>query len=195
MIGGIWRERIWWWSVPLALLLANLVAMGWFQLTYSGTAQSVDQLVERRSTQAAKLTEVVRRQRRVVARVSRNEQQVRAFYDSRLATSQERLTEIMREVRSLVATAGLAPSSITYPEDELEEFGLERRGVNFGVEGSYINLRRLMNLLELSDSFLTLEEVNLSGRGAEGNLRITLRLSTLFSTQDRPREGREESAS
>ena len=54
--------------------------------------------------------------------------------------------------------------------------------MDFGVRGSYVALRRLINLLELSDSFLMLEEINLSGRGSE-ELQITLRLSTLFSTR------------
>jgi len=191
---GSWRERLWWWLPPLVLVLLNLLALGWFQLVYSGDARNVDQLVERRSAELAVLEGVVDRQSEVVLRVRQNSRQVETFYSSRLSTSQERLTAILREVRRLATAAGLEPSSVTYPEDELVEFGLEERGVNFGVEGSYVALRRLINLLELSDSFLTLEEVTLSGSGEATDLRIGLRLSTLFSTRSPDGGSGEEAA-
>ena len=55
------------------------------------------------------------------------------------------------------------------------------RSVSFSVDGDYAGLRRFINFLELSDLFLTLEEVSLSGRTGESNvLRISLRVSTLF---------------
>ena len=193
-MSGAWRERLWWWLPPLVLLVANLVALGWFQLVYSDAARNVDQAVERRGEELEALQDVVDRQREIVARVRANSEQVEAFYGSRLATSQERLTAILREVRRLATSAGLKPSSLSYPEDELAEFGLEERGVSFGVEGSYVELRRLINLLELSESFLTLEEVTLSGRGDAANLRINLRLSTLFSTRPPAGEAAAEAA-
>ena len=195
MSAGAWRERLWWWVPPLVIVLLNLLALGWFQLAYSGDARNVDQSLERRSAELAALRDVVDRQSEVVTRVRQNKQQVESFYGTRLATSQERLTIILREVRRLATSAGLEPSSITYPEDELAEYGLEERGADFGVEGSYVALRRLINLLELSDSFLTLEEVTLSGRDGAANLRINLRLSTLFSTRPADGELPEEGAS
>lgn len=182
-MSGAWRERLWWWLPPLVLLVLNLGALVWFQLVYSDAARNVDQMVERRGADLEALQEVVDRQREVVLRVQANSQQVESFYGSRLATSQERLTAILREVRRLASSSGLKPAALTYPEEELEEFGLEERGVNFSVEGGYVELRRFINLLELSESFLTLEEVTLSGRGDSGTLRISLRLSTLFSTR------------
>lgn len=182
MIFSAWRERRWWWVPPLLLLLVNLFALAWFQLVYSGVARNVDQQLERRSAELASVEKVLEEQRAVVDRVRANEQQVESFYSSRLSTSETRLTDVLREVRQLASTAGLAPSAVDYPEDKLEEFGLEKRGISFGVEGNYVALRRFINLLELSDSFLTLEDVNLSGRGEE-RLRIRLRLSTLFSTR------------
>lgn len=189
-----WREHRWWWLPPLVVLAVNLVLLVWFQAVYSGAARSVDQQLERRRAELTSLARVLSEQRDVVERVRTNATEVEAFYSVRLATSQQRLTEILREVRRLAATAGLSPSSIDYPEDEIEEFGLEKRGVNFGVEGTYVALRRFINLLELSDSFLTLEEVTLSGRESAGPLRINLRLSTLFSTRQ-PEKAVEAAAS
>ena len=49
----------------------------------------------------------------------------------------------------------------------------------FTVEGNYTQLRRLINQLETTDTFVVLESISLSE--ATPNLRIDLRLSTLFS--------------
>ena len=49
----------------------------------------------------------------------------------------------------------------------------------FTVEGNYAQLRRLINQLETTDTFVALESISLSE--ATPNLRIDLRLSTLFS--------------
>jgi hypothetical protein len=74
------------------------------------------------------------------------------------------------------------PQAISYPDETIEDYGLRKRSFQFGVEGTYGDLRKLINLLELSDSFLTLESVQLSGSGTGNRLRIDLSLSTLFAT-------------
>jgi hypothetical protein len=58
-------------------------------------------------------------------------------------------------------------------------YGLVRRSIVFTVNGTYEELRRFVNFLELSDNFVTLEDVGLSERGSGGDLRIALRLSIL----------------
>ena len=54
------------------------------------------------------------------------------------------------------------------------------------MDGTYLELRKFINLLELSDSFLTLEEVTLAGetRGEGPELNIRLSLSTLFASEE-----------
>ncbi len=119
------------------------------------------------------------------------------------------------------------PRSITYPEEQIQQYGLIKRSFIFSVEGTYADLRKFINLLELSDSFLTLEDASLAEEGARhdggnrsgfsaptgfsppaaaprpvvpgtappgagpvppGALRMGLMISTLFSSQDRPRD-------
>ena len=59
----------------------------------------------------------------------------------------------------------------------MEDHGLVRRNVNFGVTGTYDQLRTFINFLELTDQFLTLESVNLGGGAAERDPRLRIRLS------------------
>jgi hypothetical protein len=124
-----------------------------------------------------------------VAEITGTRQAVASFYQDRLSTESARLTRIIAEVKELASRAGLSPSQITYPSEPLEDYGLRRRGFVFQVDGTYADLRKLVNLLELSDSFLTLEKVDLSGADG-GRLRIQLRLSTLFAADgSSPLEG------
>lgn len=197
MSGGAWMERRWWWMPLLALLAVNLGALVWYALVYSGYARRVDQQLESRRGELARLEAVAESQRLAAERLRRNQAELAEFYQSRLAPPSERLTDVIREVWKLASTVGLEPSAIASPQDDLAEYGLVKRSFSFTVRGSYAQLRRLINLLELTDSFLTLEEVQLAGRGSEAELRISLRLSTLFVEDESAfeRVSTEESAS
>jgi Tfp pilus assembly protein PilO len=168
----------------LGLVVLNVLALAWYALVYSGVARSVDRQLEQRTRELEAVQAAVAAQELTLERLRFNESQLEAFYGTRLAPPSERLTDVIREVRTLARTAGLQPSAIDYPRDDLSEYGLVKRSFSFGVEGSYEQLRRFVNLLELTDSFLTLEEISLSGRRANEMLRINLRLSTLFAVDE-----------
>lgn len=183
-----WRrllwERRWWWLPPTVLIVVALVALGWYQLAYSGFTRSVDQQLEARTTELERLERLVR-QRRVDRRQLRyNRREFRNFYHKRLGTPSKRLTIVIGEVRSLARRAGLEPSAIDYPRQVIAELGLVERSFSFSVRGSYAELRRFINLLEVTPTFLTLEAVQLTGRGDGAELRIGLELSTLFVAED-----------
>jgi len=90
---------------------------------------------------------------------------------------------VIAEVKDLARRAGLEPKSISYPSQAVAEFDLSIRYMVFSVTGSYSQLRRLINFLELSDMFLVLNEISLGGHGNGEDLRISLRLSTVFSSK------------
>ncbi|HEY7214356.1 MAG TPA: hypothetical protein VIC28_06985, partial [Thermoanaerobaculia bacterium] len=124
-----------------------------------------------------------RKMQEMLARVRTNEQQVEQLYAERLSTRSRRLTGITSEVKELAQKSGLVPRAITYPEEDIQEFGLVKRSFIFSVEGTYVELRQFINLLEVSRSFLSLDEVRLTG-GTEGpELRIDLAISTLFAKE------------
>ena len=180
MSARAWIERRWWWLPLLVVVVLNLIALVWYTAVYSGLARSVDQQLEQRRRELAGAQAALERQQQTAERLRTNADQLDAFYTTRLAPPSERLTDVIREVRRLARTAGLQPSAIDYPRDDLEDYGLVKRSFSFAVRGSYAQLRQFINLLELTDSFLTLEEVQMTGRGNQAELRISLRLSTLF---------------
>jgi len=193
--GEIWRQRLWVWVPALLFFLANATA---YTIYRFGFADRVASLQEDLKDQRERLDPLDARRQKLQAlldRSKRNELEIRKLYAESFSTRRARLTNINTEVKTLARKAGLDPRSFSYPEEQIQQYGLIKRSFVFSVEGSYVNLRKFINLLELSDSFLTLESINLmpgtsdrqgKGRGAvqsqEGSeLRISLTLSTLFA--------------
>jgi Tfp pilus assembly protein PilO len=181
----IWRLRLWVWLPALLFFLANATAF----VVYLGFADRKAALERDIETKKQQLTpEAGKRQRleRLIQRSQRNEQEIRRLYDERFSTRSARLTRVHAEFRQLARTAGLDPRSISYEEEEIEDYGLIKRTFSFSVAGTYLELRKFINLLELSDSFLTLEEVTLAGEESEEGgpeLRMRLAISTLFARE------------
>lgn len=180
---SIWRRRVALWLPALVFFLLNVVVLLVYPVRFAGRMEvTADELDQERAV----LAELVERRRDLESQrqgIERTRLAVDEMYGERLAPESERLTRIIAEVKDLAARSGLTPPAVSYPTEPLEEYGLRRRGFVFSVEGSYADLRKFINLLELSQTFLTLEEVTLS-EGGRGALRIQLRVSTLFSTGD-----------
>jgi hypothetical protein len=194
--GEIWRRRLWVWVPALIFFAANATAYTVYRF---GFADRVASLKEDLKDQKDKLDPLVVREQKLktlLARTQRNDQEIRKLYSEKFATRKQRLTNITAEVKTLARKAGLDPKSFSYPEQQIQQYGLIKRSFIFAVEGTYVDLRKLINLLELSDSFLTLEAVTLTpGSGdkqvrtrtgavqaSEGSeLHISLTLSTLFA--------------
>ncbi len=173
-----WRLRIWFW-VGVGLCVFNAALLSTYRGVYAGRFQALeDEIAEVRNLRTRTTQEVARRVGQV-ATVEATRSRVESLYREGFATERERLTDLIREVKELADRSGLRPGSISYPEEQLEQYGLVEKSLVFTVEGNYGQLRRLVNQLETTDTFVALESISLSE--ATPNLRIDLRLSTLFS--------------
>ena len=182
----VWRERAWLWAPVLIFFLANLVAFGVYRL---GLANRVGALEERLAADRSELTKLADREREVAAGVERaraSRAGIRQLYQDRFSTRKRRLTLIIAEVQDLARKAGLDPKEISFPEERIDDFGLVRRSFVFSVGGTYTALRRFFDLLETSDSFVTIEGVDLAAAEDESvpELRMDLKLSTLFAQDE-----------
>ncbi|HXU45790.1 MAG TPA: hypothetical protein VN783_09700 [Thermoanaerobaculia bacterium] len=182
----VWRERLWLWLPALLFFLANVAAFGVYRLGYSSRVAALEKSLEGERRQ---LDEATRGQREIATRValaSASRSGIRDLYQDRFSTRKRRLTLITAEVKELAKKAGLDPRSISYPEEKIADFGLVRRSFNFAAGGSYEGLRRFLNLLEISDSFLVLESMNVDEQRdqSQAELRVDLKLSTLFAEDE-----------
>lgn len=181
MSRSIWRRHLRGWLPPLLVFLVNLALFSVYGLVFAGEERAGGRLLDRREAEVGELRQRRRELADLVRRMQVTQQRLEEFRDQRLATEARRLTQVIAEVKELATRAGVKPSSISYPEVQLKQLGLSKRSFVFSVDGDYAALRRLINFLELSDHFLTLEQVSLSGRSGEaGGLRISLQISTLF---------------
>jgi Tfp pilus assembly protein PilO len=231
--GDIWRQRLWVWATALAFVALNGIGLLVYLFAYSDRVKTLevdlrDQGQRQADVHAAHLhSEDLLRQARV------NRERILQLYDEHFSTRRRRLTGVTAEVKDLARRAGLVPRSITYPEEQIQQYGLIKRSFIFSVDGTYADLRKFINLLELSDSFLTLEDASLAEEGQRrgganrsgfspptglaqpaaaarpgvpvplpvpvpaapgagpvpsGALRMGLTISTLFSSQDQPRD-------
>lgn len=176
----IWRRRYWLWVPAVVFFLANAVFFSVYRLGYAGQVERLEVSLADRQKELEGIQRERQQKESLLQRARINEQRIEEFYNERLATRRQRLTDVMAEVYRLEARAGLAPRATAYPEQLIEEFGLVKRSINFSVEGSYAELRHFVNLLELSPSFLTLEEIQVAEGGQGPDLRMTLKISTLF---------------
>jgi Tfp pilus assembly protein PilO len=180
--GEIWRQRLWIWLPALLFFLANAIAFSVYRLGYAGDVASLEEELEGQERQIGQLREQRKQLETLVARVRTNDLQVRQLYSEYLATRRQAVTQVTTEFRRLARQAGLLPGSVSFDEEEIESYGLVRRSFSYTVEGTYAELRKFINLLELSPSFLTVEEISVVGGADEGpELKIDLTLSTLFA--------------
>ena len=174
----VWRLRIWFW-IGVGLCVINAGLLSTYRGVYAGRFQALEDEIAEVGNLRTRTTQEVARREGQVATVEATRSRVASLYREGFATERERVTDLIREVKDLANRSGLRPGSISYPEEQLEQYGLVEKSLVFTVEGNYTQLRRLIDQLEMTDTFVALESISLSE--ATPNLRIDLRLSTLFS--------------
>lgn len=179
----IWREKRVLLIVLAVLLAVNTIFFFTYRVQYQNRLTALD---ERKKEAEAQLTQA-RSQRLAaqgrVAAYRQIERDIRVVYDSHWSTEEQRLTRLIAEVKHLAEVSGMPSRATSYTKTEREKktvVGAETVGIVFTVKGSYDQVRRLINLLELSDQFVIVDQVALSSADEKGMLTLTLQLKTLF---------------
>jgi len=193
----LFRRRLWVWLPALLFLVANVALFSTYRLVYAGQVQSLRGRLAEREAALAKLTERGEELDRLTRSARDNRERLDTLYTDRLAAERQRFTRLVAEIKELAARSGLEPTSISYPGEDLADFGLVKRYFTFSVEGTYAELREFVKLLELTPSFVTLEQVNLNetqntnpyGGASTALLNMDLKLSSLFVRDHGPGSG------
>lgn len=176
---GPFRRHPLLWSVPLAAIVVNLAWLSAFGSGAKLRAADLDSRLSRARSESAEVSTRLADRERLWITATENRERVEQLRRDVFSSERRRLTAMVREIKDLATRAGLAPTAIRYPEEVFSEFGLTRRSVDFSVEGTYADLRTFLHLLELTPSFVTVDDLGVNERDA-GRLGISLRLSTLF---------------
>jgi hypothetical protein len=184
--GAAWRQDLRLWLPAAVLLTVALGAFAAYRLLYAAEAETRRSNVQRARIEHGRVAERRQQLELLAATAEANQAGLAKLYGGSFQTEEERITRMIAEVKDLAQRAGLDPPTIRYPNETIEDFGLVKRSVVFGVDGTYAALRRFINFLELTESFLTLEEIRPGERssGSETRLSIDLNISTLFLDED-----------
>lgn len=185
MKASTWSDNLRLWLPGAVFLFLMVVLLSVFVLRFADEAELARASVERRTEELESVRASRQQAEAVVERIDSSEEGLEDFYGRRLSSESRALTKIIAEIKDLAGRAGIPPETLRYQRQLLEGQDVSRRAINFSVNGTYAQLRQLINFFELSESFLILDEVALSGNDIEGSpLRINLTLSTLFTSRD-----------
>lgn len=190
----IWREK----RVLLIILALVLAANTMFFFTYRVQYQTRLDALDARLAQVESELDAARSERiraeQTLKSYRKVENDVLLVFNEHWATQAERFTKLFSEVTRLAMASSLEPASYSFAKGEAkrvssgsrrETLGANEVSIAFGVTGTYEQVRRLINLLELSRQFVIIEGINLAT--AEGDaLTLDLRLKTIFR-DDKPK--------
>lgn len=194
----IWRER-WVLLTVLAVLLAiNVVYFFTYRVQFQNR---VDDFEARRGTaenQLAQARAARLRTERTYEAYRSIERDANTIFEDHWSTQPRRFTLLVAEVKRLTAASNMTPPRIAFqtaaavaapaPDSKTSRgaaIGAKEVGIGFTVTGTYAQVRRLINLLELSRQFVIIDQISLSSH--EGSaLTLNLHLKTLFRDEAAP---------
>jgi Type II secretion system (T2SS), protein M subtype b len=184
----IWREKRLLLIVLGVLLLANTLFFFTYRVQYVSRIEDLDGRMEQTKArlQQAQRARLTAEQQLAAYKKVQNDLQV--LYNDRWSTPLLRLTALIDEVKKLAAASHLEPPSYVFSNSETKNngargsVGTNTVGIAFTVQGTYEQMRRLINLLELSNQFVIIDGISIASNGAtlDKILTLNIRLKTLF---------------
>lgn len=182
----IWREKRLLLGILGVLLVANTIFFFTYRVQYEHRLKDLD---DRRDQASARLSQEKAQRLAAERRITSYKHiagDVDDIYTKQWATEGERLAALIGEVKRLAVASQLSPRSISYNRSLPERAGggkqrtaAEVVTISFTVTGNYQQVRRLINLLELSQQFVIIDQVALAAAENQ-SLTLTLQLKTLF---------------
>lgn len=181
----IWREKRPLLIVLAVLLAANTIFFFTYRVQYESRLRDLDAHRDSVKAQldAARHARVAAEQQ--LAGYHKVETDMRSIYDDEWSTQNKRLTPFIGEVMKLATKSQLVPKSYSFngtPTRGVAKTAAANAvevGISFPVEGTYQQIRRLINLLEVSDQFIIIDQVTLGSENGD-KLNMTIRVKTLF---------------
>ncbi len=192
----IWRERRGLLIILGVLLLANTIFFFTYRVQYESRLRDLDTRLDtvKAQLEQARRTRVGTEQQ--VAAYKRIDGNVREIYENRWSTEPQRLTAIIAEVKRLAAASNLTPDTFSFQRTENKSTdrnatGATVVGIGFNVSGTYQQVRRLINQIELSEQFMMIDQIGLTSDSGE-TLNVSLHVKTLFRDTAPPRRARNQ---
>ena len=175
----IWMEKRVLLLVIGVLLVVNVLFFFTYRVRYE---QRVDDLHARLEQAKQQLEDARAKRKDLEAQSAAHKQLVSTInrvYNTWWATPDQRLTKVIMEVEKLATAAGISLQNISFGSEESEKDATTSMEISFTVSGTYPQVRKLVNLIEMSDQFIIIDSIGINGSDGQ-NLTLNLRLRTLF---------------
>jgi len=193
----MWRDH----KIPLIVIAVLLLGNVFFFFTYRVQYQSRLTDLDTRLEDAQRRLQEAQRSRAAAEQLLASYDKVRAdlqnLYDERWSTQARRFTLLFEEVKRLATASHFDPRSFGFSRTESTQSSTKDTGIGstavsvaFTVQGSYEQMRRLINLLELSNQFIIIDGLGLASASDTKSLTMNIRLKTLFRDPAAPIAGR-----
>jgi hypothetical protein len=182
----IWREKSTLLIVLGVLLLANTLFFFTYRVQYEKRLQALDTRLQDAEAKLQRAHNDRLSAEQQLASYRKVQIDLQTLYNNRWATEPQRLTSLINEIKRLAVVSQLVPPTYTFSRTENREgqrmagIGTSTVAITFTVQGSYHQIRRLINLLELSNQFVIIDGINLASGGGDAGLTLNLRLKTVF---------------
>lgn len=195
----IWREKRWLLIVLGVLLAANTLFFFTYRVQYQSRLDALDERMADAERQLLQARASRVRAETTLQSYHQVERDVVVVFDEHWSTEEARLTRLIAEVKRLAVASSLIPASyrfdkadagsVTAVQKGKPNLGASEVGMSFGVQGNYDQVRRLVNLLELSPQFVIIDRISLR-TSDQDLLTLELHLKTLFREDARRRTTR-----
>ena len=184
----IWREKRTLLIILALVLAANTMFFFTYRVQYQSRLDTLDTRLAQVESQLERARTARTRAEQTLQSYSKVESDVLEVFNEHWATQPERFTKLFAEVMRLTMASSLVPTTYSFKRGAAERvaaggkrpnLGVNEVGISFGVEGTYAQVRRLINLLELSQQFVIIERIALS-ESDEQRLSLSLELKTIF---------------
>jgi hypothetical protein len=189
----IWREKRIILLVLGVLLAANTVFFFTYRVRYEQRLRDVHARSEESAQRLKRARQARSMAERQYAGYRKVQHDIEEVYNDRWSTPLKRLTPLISEVQRLAAASQLVPPSYSFTKTESKSdttgaLNTSVVGITFTVQGNYQQIRRLINLLELSPQFVIIDSIALSSPN-EQTLTLNLHVKTLFRDTSPARTG------
>jgi hypothetical protein len=181
-----WRRLLPIWLPTVLLCLVSIGTHIWLSSdTLGRSAQIRDRVAELEQT-IAELERIRSRTTEEIEGVAALEDELDHLHTEVFGSLDIRLTSILRAVGDAARTAGLFPGQYGYSYTEDELLDLTRFTVLFSVQGTYEQIRILLEGLQSSSEFLFVDEINFTGEESTvtRDLKIKLDVATYLAEAD-----------
>jgi hypothetical protein len=183
----IWKENRIFLGILAVLFAANVFFFFTYRVQYETRLKDAEARMHAGESALLKARQARVAAEQQLASYGKVQAALQNLYEQRWSTETQRLTAMILEIKRLNAAAGMSPPSYAFTQAIKEKekaragaIGTTTVGITFSVQGDYQQIRRLINLLELSEQFVIIDSITLAGSASDPKLTLNLQLKTVF---------------